>query len=168
MRTMTAVLAKPGEPSQVVEIEAGSLDQQIAALHRHLDGYFDVIRLDRELVAYVNDEGLLQGLPWNRQLGPNTFTCGPIVALAVDPNSGESRGLSPAEVKEVQRLFDEVAQKMAPTPASIAGLEVLIGQAARRISFNGVETCTRCSQVLEPRMNGFCPKCNPPPKVGQA
>jgi hypothetical protein len=95
---MKALRVLPNQEPVEIDI-SGSLE----SLQKEVGGYIDVVRLDAEVDAFVNDEGLLVGLPYNRKVGQHHLV-GPIVILSHD-GEGESKGLTDAQVAEWKQYF---------------------------------------------------------------
>lgn len=77
----------------VIEVPGGA--PTLAALQRLVGGYVDVVRLDDGLDLWVNDEGLLQGLPVN--VVATALAQTPLVGAAVIARSdqdGETLGVT--------------------------------------------------------------------------
>lgn len=158
LSAMKAVLCKPGEDAQVVD-----LADTLRALQTAVGGPVGTLKLSGGLaggiMAYVHDEGVLVGLTWNRQLGPRTYVAGPIVALGFD-EEGEDRSLDSGEQLDVLRLFNVIAPRLEAVPATMEKLEQWLGEKAVRFYAGGEEVCGECSAKLEPERKGFCPKCH--------
>jgi len=156
---MIAVLCKPGEAARTVEI-AGDLPSLQAAV----GGFIEELKLAPGIVAFVHDEGLLIGLPWNRQLGPRTYVAGPFVVTGIDAE-GECRSLTIAEQFHVLHLLNVIALCLETTPATMKQLERWLGEKAVRFysgdMFAMEEVCTDCGAKLDPSRKGFCPTCHP-------
>lgn len=157
--TLTAILCPPREDARVVEIPPG-----LEPLQKAVGGYIGEVRLAEGIIGFVNDDGLLVGLPWNRQLGPKTFVAGTMIVVGVD-EAGESRSLTSDEQGEVLRLLNDIAPRLDHAKAaSIRELESWVDEKAVRF-YSGknaeemVERCTKCGEELAPEHRGFCPKC---------
>lgn len=89
----------PGMAPEVVTIEKG-----LEALQREVGGYIDVVGLESGVDAYVNDEGLLEGLPFNRAL-PTSYGArmvpivGPIIVAGHD-EEGDTVSLTPTQLSK--------------------------------------------------------------------
>lgn len=88
-KTLMAVIAEPGKQAEVREIEGG-----LESLRSLVGGTIDVVRMGGPLAAYINDEGLLMGLPWNRRMPGGQLVAGTIVAVSTDT---EGEDVSPTE-----------------------------------------------------------------------
>jgi len=89
----------------------------------------------REIVAWVNEEGLLLGLPWNRMLPTGQPLAGTIVVTAEVPGD-EGRvnaSLSPVEAQQVEFLFDKACEWLDGSPASFESFEAMTGQSPIQI-----------------------------------
>lgn len=120
---VVVVVANPGEQA-TVEIIPDTLE----AMQEAVKGYIEPISLDGPLVAYVNEEALLEGLPWNRWIGPSTPIAGPIVICAEE--RGHRRSLTDREAAAALRWLDKVCRLMYPDPSSLDDFETKTGQPA--------------------------------------
>jgi hypothetical protein len=136
MAKIKAVLALPGLPAEVVEIE-----NKYEAVRDAVGG---IITTWRGLgipgtVGYVHDEGLLIGLPWNR-CHPETkqYLAGPILIVGTD-NEGNDISLTHAQALMAMHGLNSIMDMMDPEPSSLDKLEDLTGQPAISIHFEGEE-----------------------------
>lgn len=91
MKKLQVVYKRPNFPAEVVTIE-----DSLEGLQGLLDnGYLCGIRLDDTVSGYVDDEGLLKGLPLNFWLHGEPIV-GPAVFSKVD-EEGEEVGFTDAE-----------------------------------------------------------------------
>lgn len=75
---MKALRKRPGEPWEEVELE-----NTLEALQAEVGGYIEAVSLLSDLVLIVNEEGLINDLPFNMSLcGMHLF--GTILAVGVD------------------------------------------------------------------------------------
>lgn len=119
---LTAILCQPGEDARVVEIEKG-----LEPLQQAVGGYIEELHLGEGVIAFVHEEGLIVGLPWNRQLGPQTYLAGPIIVVGVT-ESGETRSLRPDEQANVLRLLNVISTRLDHhEAASFEQLESWVG-----------------------------------------
>ena len=99
MDTIRVIRLLPGQPPELADIPKG-----LEALQKEVGGYIDVLGLKPGVDAIVNDEGLLDGLPFNRML-PSSYgkrmvpLVGPIIIAAHD-DEGETVSLTTAQVAE--------------------------------------------------------------------
>jgi hypothetical protein len=104
MAKIKAIRVEPGMDPVAVEIEDG-----LSSLQSEVGGYIALVSLDERVDAYVNDEGLLDGLPFNRVL-PTPYGKVPVVGNIIvvsHDNEGETTGLTDAQVSDwLQRLAD--------------------------------------------------------------
>lgn len=99
---MRAVVARPGCPP--VEVDTTG---ELAAVQALVGGYLELLpnRGPRDgLDVFVNEEGLLRALPFNRTVRGFPVV-GPVVVLASTPE-GDTRGLTPDEVARALRLLE--------------------------------------------------------------
>lgn len=103
---MRAVVAMPGQPVEVREVEGLEDYQRICGgLVASVPLSVLDVQTGRKAVAYVSDEGIIRGLP------PNQMSiCGPIVVVADDGEDGEGNddGLSVVEAKAVQAYLEHL------------------------------------------------------------
>ena len=93
---MKAFLLEPEQPGREIEIE-----NTLAALQKAVGGYIETLSVGGGLVAVVNEEGKLNGLPFNRGLyhggmDPVDYLYGNI--LFVGTNGEDFRGLTDDEL----------------------------------------------------------------------
>ncbi len=157
---MKVIVCRPGEDARVEDIAPG-----LDPLNAIVGGCVNTVKLAPGICAYVHDEGIVLGLPWNRQVGPQTYLAGPIVVTGTD-RAGEDRDLTTREQVDVLRLLNVIAPRMTG-PSSMADLEKRTGEKALRF-YSGdfgamVEKCAGCGKTLDPERKGFCPACHTPP-----
>ena len=124
---MRVIKVEPGRDSYVDDIP-DDLDE----FRKYLGGYVDDVPLGGRVIAWVNDEGILHGLPWNRQLPGPTPLAGNILICCID-DGGNNVEVPESLVGHVQHFFDHECQRMNPTPSSIEEYERIAGRPA--ISF---------------------------------
>ena len=104
MAKIKAIRVVPGMEPEAVEIDSG-----LKSLQSEVGGYIALVSLDEQTDAYVNDEGLLTGLPFNRVL-PTPYGKVPVVGNIIvvsHDNEGETTGLTDAQVSNwLLRLAD--------------------------------------------------------------
>lgn len=84
------VIAKPGEAPVVAEIDNG-----LRAMQEVVGGLVELVQVG-DLDVWVNEEGLLLELPFNREIAGIPMV-GPIL-VAASTKSGKTRGLTDAQV----------------------------------------------------------------------
>lgn len=121
------VIVKPGE-----DAKATVLPGAFEALQKAVGGYVEPIVLGhpephREIVAWVNEEGLLYALPWNRVLPDDTPLAGTIVVTAtrLGADGRENCGLTIAEARRVIEFFDSECRRLPPEPSSVDECELI-------------------------------------------
>ena len=99
----------PAARHQVVEISENETSEKI---HELVDGSFQCIELNDDVFVWVNEEGKLQGLPWNQRAqvlwderyGRGTdFLVGSAVLTGGTDARGETLGLSDHQIATVER-----------------------------------------------------------------
>jgi hypothetical protein len=122
-KTVRAVTILPGQPACLVE----NFDASLEGLQAFVGGWIEIVHLGGRTVAVINEEGLLDGLPWNVELNPGQPLAGPVVLLRED-DEGEFTSMS-AALACVCAL--EIANhRLAPTPSSLDSYEEKTGQPA--------------------------------------
>ena len=125
---LRVVIAQPGEDARAAEIPSdyrGMIDATIDTV----GGFPARLQLTECLVAYVNEDGILEGLPWNRQLGPTTYVAGPLLVLGRDAHAWRHRSLTPLEEADVLRLLNSSVPRLDHTRgASISELASWTGE----------------------------------------
>ena len=61
---------------------------------------------DEETLLVCNEEGKLDGLPWNRDIG-HDIVAGTFLIVGDDADIGEDRSLSDAQIEKYNKLFDK-------------------------------------------------------------
>lgn len=75
---MKAIRFIPGKSPELIEVE-----NTLTALQEQVGGHIEVLSLGRKVVAILNEEGLLLGLPYNGNFGPHAIF-GTILVVGVD------------------------------------------------------------------------------------
>jgi hypothetical protein len=104
---LRVVIAHPGEDARVAEIPSdyqGVIDT--------VGGFPAKLRLAEGLVGYVNEDSILEGLAWNRQLGPKTYVAGPLLVLGRDDHAWRHRSLTPLEEADIVRFLNVIAPRL--------------------------------------------------------
>lgn len=57
---MISIYKKPGEGPKIVDVE-----NTLEALQRHVEGYIETVTIAQDAVIIVNDEGRINGMPFN-------------------------------------------------------------------------------------------------------
>ena len=95
------IIANPGKKPVVTEIE-----NTLTAMQAVVGGYIDCLRAG-DLDLWVNDEGLLMGLPFNVMVN-GTPLVGPIL-VAASNREGDTIGLTDAQVARALSLLSAPA-----------------------------------------------------------
>jgi hypothetical protein len=128
VKTMDVMIARPVEAAEMITIP-----NTYEAVRDTIGGIITTVNIGVEgTVAYVHDEGLLIGLPWNRRLGEKFFVAGPILVVG-SGSEGEDKSLNKLQQAEAKYFLDHVAQFMIPNPSSIEELEEMTGEKAFRV-----------------------------------
>ena len=110
--TIRAVRIEVGQEPEIVFIE-----KSLEALQKEVGGLIELVSLDPKIDAFVNEEGLLQGLPFNRYL-PTTYGGGrliPVVGNVIIVShdaEGDTKGLTEAQAKKLIAKLAEVPPAM--------------------------------------------------------
>lgn len=95
MKKLRAIRVSVGKKPEVVEISG-----DLKSLQSEVGGLIALVSLDAEVDAFVNDEGLLERLPFNRVL-PTEYGKVPVVGNVIvvsHDDEGETAGLTEAQV----------------------------------------------------------------------
>lgn len=98
-KVANAIRMVPGKAPECVQIQL-----ELADLQREVGGYIELVSLDAKVDAYVNSEGLLEGLPFNCVL-PTTYApqgvpvVGNVIVVSHD-SEGDTVGLSDAQIAQ--------------------------------------------------------------------
>lgn len=95
---MKAVYKEPGKAARIVEIE-----NSLQALQKAVGGYIETVTAFSDAAILCNEEGGLQGLPYNCTAMGVSFV-GPILAVGVD--GCEMCGLSDEAADLLQRMLE--------------------------------------------------------------
>lgn len=115
---MKVVIAKPGEPAQVSELEPG-----LSALQAAVGGYVDVVRGDG-FDLWINDEGAINGMPMNR-MSDGFVLFGVIVAAGANAD-GDTVGLDDATAERVVALLNGRESEDVFPVAPVLGFQDLV------------------------------------------
>lgn len=96
---MKAVYKEPGKAARIVEIE-----NSLQALQKAVGGYIEAITLFADVAILCNEEGRLQGLPYNCTVRGTRFV-GPI--LAVGTAGSKMRGISDAAAYILLKVLNQ-------------------------------------------------------------
>jgi hypothetical protein len=128
MTTVRAVVILPGSSASVVE----DFDTSLEAMQKFVGGYIETAHIGGNTVALLNEEGLLDGLPWNVWLkGCGSPFAGP-VAILEDGVDGEFASLSEGKARFTVSLLN--ASRLMPTPPSLDACEAMTGRPAITIT----------------------------------
>ena len=95
---MKAVYKEPGKAARIVEIE-----NSLQALQKAVGGYIETVTLFSDATILCNEEGRLQGLPYNCTVAGVDFV-GSVLAVGVD--GCEMCGLSDEAAGFLQRMLE--------------------------------------------------------------
>lgn len=111
---ISAIRMVPGSAPVVVKI-----GKELADLQAEVGGYISLVSLDAKTDAYVDDEGLLKGSPFNcvlpSQYGGGVPVVGNVIVVSHD-NEGDTTGLSDAQIAKW-------LPKLAAAPRHYTGVE---------------------------------------------
>ena len=96
------VIKRPGEEAYVEPTFPNTLE----AFQREVGGYIETCRMAEDLVLVVNEEGLLDGLPYNCKVCGQPFV-GTVVAVSTDQD--EFASIPARFVPMVLKMFEEIA-----------------------------------------------------------
>ena len=98
MAKITVVVKEPNKTPEVKEIE-----DTLEAMQEVVGGYIELVALPNKLDFYVNEEGLIQGLPFNTHIRGNPVV-GTIFAASRN-SSGDTIGLNKSQIDKVMTLI---------------------------------------------------------------
>lgn len=104
------VILEPGKEPEVAYTPAGQTgDDELRTLQKIVGGYIELCLRGTDIVFYCNEEGHLQGLPFNfyRPTDGHPIV-GTVVACGVDA-AGDNRSLTDEEVKRVLVVMRSLA-----------------------------------------------------------
>lgn len=132
------VIAKPGEVAEIVAV-AGP-EEASEKMRAAIGGWLEACPYPPEvagtkLAAWCHEEGLLEGLPWNRWTGPGTPIAGPIVVTGIS-EEGETIAL-PFPIASLVALHLNRLPQMPPTPSSLDEYEEMVGHPAVQVFMVG-------------------------------
>lgn len=105
-KNILVVIKEPGKAPYVEPCFPNTLE----AFQKAVGGYIETLTLCEDLVMVVNEEGLLQGLPYNCKVCGRPFV-GTIVAVGVKED--EFASIHAAHVPTVLKLFKEGSKQTA-------------------------------------------------------
>lgn len=128
---MRAVIVEPGKPARRHE-----MPNTYEALNAVLGGLIEPVRLGsikpgRGITAWVNEEGMCIGLPWNRMLPTGAPLAGTIVITAEVPDDEKgfkNVDLTDLEEKVVIHTFNVECKMLDGSPASFESFEEMTGE----------------------------------------
>lgn len=96
---MKAIIKEPGKKPRITEIE-----NNLAALQEAVGGYIETVTLAKDCCIICNEEGRLQGLPYNLTFGGISFV-GTILFVGV---AGDKfADLSECQVRTIMKCMEE-------------------------------------------------------------
>lgn len=97
-RKIKIVISEPGKMPEVKEIE-----HTLEAMQSIVGGYVECIALPHNIDVWLNEEGLLMNLPFNRYVG-GVPVVGTIFAASRN-NAGDTLSLSDKQITSVMQMF---------------------------------------------------------------
>lgn len=107
MSMISALLKRPGEIPRHVNVS-----NSLQALQKNVDGYIETITIASDLVVICNEEGRLQGLPFNCEICGVNFV-GTILMVGVD---GDKFTDLPVDWPTMKKLFPDLWEVDADDP----------------------------------------------------
>lgn len=110
MSQIRVIRMRVAESPELALIDDGTLQEEVG-------GYIDVVAMADGVDAFVNDEGLLDGLPFNCQL-PTTRGLVPVVGdvvFAGHDGEGETISLTDAQVAHWLPILRNASRNPPPT-----------------------------------------------------
>ena len=98
-RKIKIVVSEPGKAPEIKEI-----DSDLSSMQEVVGGYVECISVNNNIDIWVNEEGLLMDLPFNRYIG-SVPVVGTIFAASHN-NDGDTLGLNPKQVEIAMQLFN--------------------------------------------------------------
>lgn len=95
---MRVVIKRPGMLACIWEIE-----NTLKAFQEEVGGYIETVPFDGELLAIVNEEGRIMGLPYNFTLNGERIVGTAVICKTA---GDEFAGLTEEEADLVERIFD--------------------------------------------------------------
>lgn len=138
---MRAIICKPGEEAVLCET-AGDYK----SIKKTIGGYIQAVHLGGRVHAYIHEEGLLEGLKWNR-IVLGHFIAGPLLVLADGP-AGEEAGLSDVEAIAVQLLLNQHSIRLDSSRSS--SIEELRDESRRMLCWLSNSCTAIASTSLSP------------------
>ena len=107
--TITVLKIEPGQPPIAKEI-----GNDLESIQAEVEGYIECISFPNGCVVVCNDEGKLNGMPPNRQLGLDII-CGPFIVCDTD-RDGNFASMSKSKLAEFSQLFSEIPEFTGQEP----------------------------------------------------
>lgn len=101
LTALTALIINPSEKPRLTTIP-----DTLEALQQTVGGYIEALPLgDPHVACYVNEEGLLKGLPLNRVVNGRPIV-GPILFVGFDPETSGNVSLTDEQVEHWATMFN--------------------------------------------------------------
>lgn len=98
MKKIKIVVCEPGKSPEICEI-----NDDLESMQNIVGGYIECIALKNNIDVWVNEEGLLMDLPFNRTVNRKPLV-GTIFAASHN-KSGDTTSLSAQQIKDVLVMF---------------------------------------------------------------
>ncbi len=108
---------------EVLDIRFEDIPNTLEALQDQVGGYIETVRLATDILAIVNEEGRLIGLPKNRHL---TGIVEPMVLVHNEGGDPEFHGLTEADMVRLQEVFGGIKNTAAAVGAATTEEEKII------------------------------------------
>lgn len=97
------LLVKPYELPKEIEI-----DNTLEAKQKLVGGYIEQAFLpkDDSVVLICNEEGKINGLPYNRDIG-HDIIAGNFIIISSDVENGEDKSLSDKQIEKYKKIFND-------------------------------------------------------------
>lgn len=98
---------------EVSDIIFEDIPNTLEALQDQVGGYIETVKLSTEIIAIVNEEGHLMGLPKNRHM---TGIVGPMVLVHNEPGDPEFHGLTDSDTIKLRQVFGGIKNAAPSAP----------------------------------------------------
>ena len=102
MGKIKVIVKRPDE--KVGHIE--EIENELESFQDIVEGYIEEVFLSSSLVFICNEEGKINGLPYNRDIG-HDIIAGNFIIISSDVENGEDKSLSDKQIEKYKKIFND-------------------------------------------------------------